>query len=158
MWYVWAASVVRSGHHLGIGQVNTKWLPKEDIDKILRIGEIELELEILRREISPNSASRLGCLWVAEDSPEGGANIRDMLGPSLYLAKVRIPVANQVSKVDRKWYDLYCAERRVDFGRNYWDGIPFGSTNYWEYLVDGVIESATPSDLEYIRTHGARAF
>lgn len=156
MWYVWAASIIRSGGHVGIGQIDTKWLPKKEMERIKRIGDIELEIERARREISPESASRLGCLWVADNTPKGATNVRDMLGPTIYLAKVTIPAACKVSKVDRKWFDLYCVNTNNDYLRSYWEGRPYDSNNTWEYLVDGIIESSRKEDIDYIKENGSK--
>lgn len=156
MWYVWAASIIRNGGQVGIGEFDTKWLPEHERERIKRYGDVEMEFEIVRREISPNSVSRLGCLWVADNTPEGEKNVRNMLGPNIYLAKVTIPVAKQVSKVDRKWYDLYCEQANKEYIKNYWEGKQYSNTNYWEYLVDGRIESCNQSDLDFIRANGAK--
>jgi len=158
MWYVWAAAIIRSGGHVGIGQFDTKWLPKEDLERIKKLGDIELEIEKLRREIAPEAASRLGCLWVADNTKHGEVNIRSMFGPSIYLAKVSIPFAATVSKVDRKWFDLYCQTRNPDYIEKYWKSIPNNTSNTWEYLVDGIIESTDKDDLDYIKKHGEKIF
>lgn len=158
LWYVWAASIIRAGGHVGIGKLDTKWLPEVERERIRNLGDIELEIEKLRREIAPNATSRLGCLWVADNTPQGAANIRDMLGPAVYLSRVSIPVAANVSKADRKWFDLYCHERKSEYISNYWRSIPFSSTDFWEYLVDEVVESEDRSDIEYIKSHGARMY
>ena len=44
-WYVWAAAWVRRGGHVGIGTDDTKWLPREELDEVLRLGDIELFFE-----------------------------------------------------------------------------------------------------------------
>lgn len=158
MWYVWAASIIRSGGHVGIGDVNTKWLGKDEMSEILRIGDAELELEKIRREVAPDSCSRLGCLWVADDSEEGATNIRSMLGSSVYIAKVCIPSASKFTRVDRSYFDLFIESMNVKYGEQYWLGQKYGDNNTWEYLVDGIIESVSDSDRLNIKKHGQNIF
>jgi hypothetical protein len=133
LWYVWATAIIRSGGHVGIGQFDTKWLPKEELARIREIGDIEMEIEEMRREVAPDAASRLGCLYVGENSPQGAANIR-------------------------KWFDLYCQNRKSEYLRNYWTSRPFGTIESWEYLADGVVESQDKSDLAFIKLNRTRIF
>src|SRR5262249_35914063 len=70
-WYVWAAAWVRRGGHVGIGAENTKWLPRADLDKILRLGDIELAFEEVRRKLLFDGASRLASLYVATSLTSG---------------------------------------------------------------------------------------
>ena len=155
-WYVWAAAIIRNGGHVGIGQIDTKWINREDRDSIITIGNVEIEFERVRREMFPASVSRLSCLWVAEDNQIGDAHIRTMLGPNIFILKVKIPAAINVAKVNTLWFDAYRRENKRDFIENYWKSIPEQEdTQTWEYLVDGRIEACDEKDLEYIRQHGA---
>jgi hypothetical protein len=154
--YVWAAAIIRRGGHVGIGSIDTKWLDQEEMGRIVAIGDMELEFERVRREIAQNAASRLSCLWVAEDTEEGKTHIRSMLGSDILILKVRIPVALRVSKVDTTWLDAYFEEPRQEFIENYWRSIPFNEQRVtWEYLVDGAIEVNDPEGMECIRRYGA---
>jgi hypothetical protein len=128
------------------------------MDRLVRIGDGELELERVRREVAPNACSRLGCLWVADDTSDGAANIRSMLGPSTYLAKVHIPIAIKFTKADRKFFDLFLETGVVEYAEKYWSEQKFGSTDSWEYLVEGVIESTSDEDIRYIKENGKTIF
>lgn len=44
-WYVWAAAWVRGGAHVGIGTENTRWLSQDKLERILRLGDMELAFE-----------------------------------------------------------------------------------------------------------------
>jgi len=154
-WYVWAAALIRRGGHVGIGMDNTKWLPRDKMDRILDLGEIELELEKCRRYVNPDAASRLCSLWVAEDSDAGEAHIRAMLGSDVFVPRVCVPAAIRFTQVDTTWFDLYCRTRRNEYAANYWNGTPAGDVPTWEFLVEGCIEATDSEGLEYIRRHGA---
>ena len=154
-WYVWAAAIIRNGGHVGIGQINTKWINREDRDRIITIGNVEIEFERVRREMFPTSVSRLSCLWVADDNQIGDAHIRTMLGPNIFILKVKIPAAVNVTKVNTLWFDAYLRENKREFIENYWKSISTDNgPQTWEYLVDGTIEVIDEHDIEYIRQHG----
>jgi hypothetical protein len=154
--YVWAAAWVRNGGHVGIGVDNTQWLPKGDLEKILALGDTELAFEEVRRKVLPDGASRLASLYVADDSETGRAHVRRMLGWNVRILKVIIPLCLRVTRVDTKWFELYCREPKVEYIEKYWSSAPFDPPSpTWEYLVDGLIEVDDPEGLSYIRSHGA---
>jgi hypothetical protein len=47
---------------VGIGRVDTKWLPRAEMDRIVRIGDVEFKFEQTRRELLPEGVSRLSYL------------------------------------------------------------------------------------------------
>jgi hypothetical protein len=158
-WYVWAAAWVRRGGHVGIGTEDTNWLPREDLDRILRLGDIELAFEEARRKLLPESASRLASLYLADDSDRGRAHVRAMLGVDILILRVTIPLALRVSRVDTKWFELYCHDAKAEYIEKYWSSAacdPAAPT--WEYLVDGMIEVDDPEGLAHIREFGAHRF
>jgi hypothetical protein len=134
---------------------NTQWLPREKLDHILALGDIELELEETRRKVAPEEASRLCALWVAEDSEAGESHVRAMLGPDVFVLRVSIVVATRFTRVDTTWFDLYCHSRKAEYANKYWSGTASDNSPKWEFLVEGCIETIDPAQLEYIRTHGA---
>lgn len=154
-WYIWAAALIRRGGHVGIGMENTQWLPREKLDRILALGDIELELEETRRKVAPEEASRLCALWVAEDSEAGESHVRAMLGPDVLVLRVSIVAAIRFTRVDTTWFDLYCQSRKAEYANKYWSGTACDRGPKWEFLVEGCIEAIDPEQLEYIRTHGA---
>ncbi|NLJ80067.1 MAG: DUF2441 domain-containing protein [Firmicutes bacterium] len=117
---------------------------------------IELQFEKVRRQIAPNAPSRLSCLFVVDNSKEGVENIKEMLGPNVFLLKVRIPAAIRVAKADRRWFDAYCSNADLKNVENYWFSRAFSPGNRWEYLIDGMIEAVDDSQIEYIRKNGAK--
>ncbi|MDP6526766.1 MAG: hypothetical protein QGH15_21400 [Kiritimatiellia bacterium] len=148
------AAIIRGGGHVGIGADNTKWFSREHMNKILRRGDIELELEEVRREVRPESASRLCSLWVAEDSDVGKAHVRDMLGPDVFVLRVSVPYAIRFTRVDTTWFERYSRTRMREYAENYWNGRHSGDAATWEFLVEGCIEAVDSADLEYIRENG----
>lgn len=155
-WFVWAAAWVRRGGHVGIGTENTQRLPRDELDRILKLGDVELAFEEARRQLLPDGPSRLASLYLADDSDAGRAHVRSMLGPAVFILKVSVPWALRVARVDTQWFDLYCHEPKAEYVKNYWESIVFdaGSPS-WEYLVDGMIEVCDPADLAHIRKFGA---
>jgi hypothetical protein len=157
-WYVWAAAWVRQGGHVGIDAANTRWLPQDKLERILRLGDIELAFEEARRRQLPEGPSRLASLYLADDSDQGRAHVRRMLG-TVFILRVTVPWALRVARVDTKWFDLYCQESKTEYLQNYWASVAFDTTSAsWEYLVDGMIQVSDPADIEYIRKFGAGPF
>ena len=155
-WYVWAAAIIRSGGHVRIDNIDTKSLQKEEIDKIVAMGDIELAFEETRRNIAPNAVSRLACIWVAENTSIGQEHIRSMLGANTLILKVTIPSATCVSKVDTSWFDLYHHHSKQEYIEQYWQGVGQDpKSSKWEYLVDGIVEVNDPEGLEKIRKEGS---
>lgn len=158
-WYVWAAAWVRRGGHVGLGTENTQWFPQEDLDKILRLGNIELAFEEARRKLLPDGASRLASLYLADDSDLGCTHVRAMLGGNILILRVTVPLALRISRVDTKWFDLYCHEPNPEYIEKYWSLAALDpAAPMWEYLVDGMIEVDDPEGLAHIREFGAHRF
>lgn len=158
-WYVWAAALVRRGGHVGIGAGNTKWLPSAELDKILRLGDIEVAFEEVRRNLLPEGASRLASLYLADDSDVGRAHVRAMLGVDILILRVTVPLALRVTCVDTKWFDLYCHDPKPQYIENYWSSVPADpAAATWEHLVDGMIEVDDPQGLAQICEFGAHRF
>jgi hypothetical protein len=154
--FVCTAAIIRAGGHVGIGVESTRWLPRDEMDRILRIGDMEIAFEEMRRAITPNAASRLCCLWVAEDTDIGQAHVRSMLGVDVFLLRVLIIAAIRVTKTDSRWFDAYAAEPRDEYIANYWNGVPYEvHVPTWEYLVEGVITVIDDAALAHVREHGA---
>lgn len=111
---------------------------------------IELEFEEARRRISPESASRLDCLYVADNKE----TIRQMFpnDPNLIILKINIVEALRFTKVDFKWMEKYYDEMNRQDIENYWLSVPYDNeTNNWEYLVDGLIMLDDPEGIETLR-------
>jgi hypothetical protein len=108
---------------------------------------IELEFEEARRRISPESASRLDCLYVADNRE----TIRQMFSydSSLIILKVHIAEALRFSKADYKWVEKYYTDKNPLYLEKYWLSLPYDNgANNWEYLVDGVIMVDDPEGIE----------
>lgn len=135
----------------------------DDEKYYLKIAEMELTFEEERRKISPDSASRLSCLWVAENSEKGKEQIIKMLDPDkmlsskLLIIQVKLEKILRLTKVDIKWFDEYFENKKKEFVENYWKGIPFSESEAsWEYLVEGIIKINNGQDLDYIRSNGQK--
>jgi hypothetical protein len=153
--YIAAAAYIRRGGIVGIGHPEPKWFSREKLDYIVRRGDVELAFEERRRRRTPQYASRLNCLYVADDSEAGRQHVLSMLIGDIHVLRVTIPMAlRPVHRADTKWYDLYFRERREEYIDRYWAGEPHDSASpTWEYLVDGMIE-VHPEDVAHIRKLG----
>jgi len=155
-WYVWAAAWVRHGGRVGMGVEGTQWLPADKLDRILRLGDIELEFEEARRRLLPEGASRLASLYLADDSDAGRAHVRRMLGDQVFILRVTVPRAIRITGVDTNWFDAYWDDPRPEYIENYWRSRAFDpAAPTWEYLVDGMVEVGDPEGLAQLREVGA---
>jgi hypothetical protein len=156
-WYISAAASIRNGERIGIGVENTQWLSQQETERILKISEIELRFEEIRRKIMKDAASRLTSLYLAECNSFGEDHIRNMLGNNdLYIFPVTIPKAFRVTKVDTHWFDQYYLTKNIHDIDNYWLSGPYDEDNpTWEYLVERIIQIKDKKDQVYIQEHGA---
>lgn len=158
MSFIIPAAIIRKGDHVEIGHHNTKRLREDEIARILRISDIELAFEDVRRKILPQAASRLCSLFLAENTENGRNQIKTMFPlANLCIIEVTIPQAFRFNKVDVTWFDNYCEEPKAKYIENYWKSVPYDKdVPTWEYLVEGFIKIKDPRDLEYIRKYGAK--
>lgn len=111
---------------------------------------IELDFEAKRRLVSPESPSRLECLYVADNEN----TIRQIFpnDQNLIILKVIIVEALRFKKADYKWIDRYRDETNLQYIEDYWlsrqcdEGV-----NNWEYLVDGLIMVDDPEGIGALR-------
>jgi hypothetical protein len=154
-WYVACAAIVRAGGHVGIGVNNTRWLSATQMDRLLKIGDIEIAFEETRRSVMPDAACRLCCLWVTDSNTAGEDHIRNMLGPNTYIIHVAIPEQIRVTKADTRWFDAYYQDPQPDYIEHYWRSEAFDAdTRSWEYLVEGKIQITDPAQLAHVQQHG----
>jgi hypothetical protein len=125
------------------------------MDRLLKIGDIEIAFEEMRRSVTPDAASRLCCLWVTDLNNAGEDHIRNMLGPNTYVIRVSVPEQIRVTKADTRWFDAYYRDPRRDYIEHYWRSDPFdANTRFWEYLVEGKIRATDPGQLAYVQQNG----
>jgi len=138
------AARIKKGQFEEMGADILRWVEK-DKDNILKTAKVELRFEEVRRMIAPEAASRLCCLYLAEDNKAGRSLVKSMLGRQVKILKVRIPAYIRLTKADPKWFERYWNEENDEYIKNYWLGEPSGSnTPAWEYLVEGMIEVDDP--------------
>jgi hypothetical protein len=127
---------------------NRGGLTPRAIEHLNKISDsIELEFEEARRRISPESASRIDCLYVADNRE----TIRRMFpdDSNLIIFKVNIVEALRFTKADSKWFEKYRVEKNLQNIENYWlSKLYDNGGNNWEYLVDGLIMLNDPEGLE----------
>ncbi|MHB8280648.1 MAG: hypothetical protein ACYDIA_23840 [Candidatus Humimicrobiaceae bacterium] len=151
------AALIRKGINVGLGVNNTKWYSSKQKEHFLYMGDVELRFEEIRRIISPEAASRLTCIWLADNTIEGKNHIKNMLGDDIYIIKVKILHELRFSKVDSLWFDEYCNNPKDEYIKNYWNSIPLkDDSTSWEYLLEGVIEMIDDEDRNFIQKYGKK--
>ncbi len=126
----------------------------EEHERLKGLYKIEVEFEIIRREINPKAASRLSCIWIAEDSQQTRDYLKTILGNNRYIMDVEIIHNRRLTKADATWFDKYCYDNRSEFIENYWNGIP-SEEPMWEYLLEGILQVGTKNQYNYIKDFGA---
>ncbi len=81
--------------------------------------------------------------------------LRAMLGPNVYVLRVRPTLTLRLTRVDAAWFDGFFDSNDIEDVRRYWQGQEKPDGQNWEYLFDGVLEVEDPTQLEYVRKHGA---
>lgn len=151
------APILRNGQHIRMGvPPNTYYLSAEDEAKLLKMSEVELVFEDIRRTVAPQAPSRLNCLWLAENNEHGRKHINEMLG-NVYILSVEI--AHEVNKcrVDTQWFDGYWKEPNLDYVEKYWKSEQANAEPKWEYLLEGTINIIDPRQIEYVKLYGAKS-
>ena len=156
---VWQATILRGGGQIGYGVPprETRWVPEESAAQTLRAADREIAFEACRRRVAPHAASRLGCIWAAEDTLAARNWIGRMLGADTFVVPVVVRHAVRVSRCDARWLD-----RWLDLGEpaaeGYWSGTQEGEEPRWEYLIEGQIACSDEEVLEristFVRQHG----
>jgi hypothetical protein len=142
----------KKGLKIGVGQINTKYYTQEQVEKILKIAELEIEFEKVRRQVNVNLPSRLICIFLAEDSIEGRVMLQNMFfnRKNFCIVSVEIVHALRFHRADSKWVDIYEKTGDKIAIQNYWNGINSDSRPQFEYLLDGQIRLTDPIDKECI--------
>lgn len=149
-------AILRRGQVLANGYGQVINISDDERSHILKCSDVELEFERIRREVLPESVSRLSCIWLAERTREGEDHIKKMLGYNVYLLQVAITHQVNLTRVDTGWFDSYWETGNEDDIRGYWSGEPFSSKQQWEYLLDGEIKVVNKEQLDYIKQHGTK--
>jgi hypothetical protein len=148
MHYIYAAIGIRLGLHPQKGAVR---LTYEQEANILKRSKIEIKFEMERRRIARNAASRLDCLYVADNKDTIKRLFNDH--PDLLILKVKIAEALRFTKADTQWFEEYYKTECKKCIKKYWTSRKYeDNVNSWEYLVDGLIVVDDPSGLEYVRS------
>jgi hypothetical protein len=126
---------------------------KEERERILRIADRELMYEEVRREVASESASRLACIWLAEDNVEGRNLVWQLKGNGAFVLSVRVLAAARWTRVDARWLE---GDPSKDEIRGYWSGGAKGENPLWEFLLEGTIACIDDEELVRLRQHVAK--
>jgi hypothetical protein len=126
------------------------------VRRIIRMGDLEVEVESARRAVRPDAPSRLSSIYLADNTSHGRAHIMDMLGyRRLYIVNVSVPGALRAARFDTAWFDAYARDPKDEYLEHYWNGEQYGGQYpTWEHLVEGVVRLDDAAQLAHIRAEG----
>ena len=118
----------------------------------LKRSDIEIEFEKERRRIVPDAASRLDCIFVADNEDTINQIFKGHY--DLIVLEVKLIEALRFTKADFGWFEEYSREKDKRLIEGYWTSHQFReNVNSWEYLVDGIIRADDPSSSEKVRSY-----
>lgn len=154
-----------NGLRIGLGEFpNTKFLTQTQINKIIKVSELEIEFEKVRREINPNLPSRLACVYLAENNIEGRVMLQNMFHrkKNVGIFPVEIIYCDKFHCADSKWVEIFEMTGERSSIEQYWKGIESDNKPQYEYLVDGKIQLLNSEDqktiFENFRVHQRELF
>lgn len=152
---VWQGAILRNGGSVGYGVPprTTRWVPPETAERVLETADRELAFERVRRAVAPHAASRLCCVWAAEDTVAGRNWIAEMVGMAAFVLPVTVSYAIRVSRCDARWLEAWHTQAGGDdkAAEGYWSGDALGGDPRWEYLVEGQLSCTDPDALDRLR-------
>ncbi|MBS6040408.1 hypothetical protein [Pseudomonas sp.] len=119
-----------------------------DEDRFIRIYEVELQMEEVRRRVAPAAPSRLGCIWVAEDGAASREMLSVMFGTARHIVTVAIIHSTNVLKADASLYDRFAETGDLSAAELYWQGHELNG--HWEILLDGAIRVTNDDELQVL--------
>lgn len=151
--YIILSNWVKNGLKIGVGVPNPIMYSDSDINRIHRIAKLEIEFEKVRREIAPNSPSRLISIYLAEDNYDGRTMLKNMFPTKkkFHISRVNPKLIITQFKADSKWITEYENTNQKTAIENYWSGIAYDNFPEYEYLIEGQIELLDSEDRQYIK-------
>ncbi|HET9592297.1 MAG TPA: hypothetical protein VFP17_05205, partial [Solirubrobacterales bacterium] len=127
---LWQAAMIRSGGWIGEGvpPYPTRKASKQESERVVRQAGVELRMEEARRHLAPNAPSRIGCLYLAEDSAAGRNMVSRLKGQDAFLMRVRVKYCLRVARADSQWLDENAGDEEI---AGYWRGDPRNDDPIW---------------------------
>jgi len=153
---LWQAALIRNGGWIGEGvpPYRTRKTSAEESERVVRQADVELRMEEARRDLAPSAPSRIGCLYLAEDSAPGRTMVSRLKGHDAFLMRVRVKHCLRIARADSQWLDGQPGDEEI---AGYWRGKPRTGDPVWEYLLDGEIECSDEEELNRLRPWGQEA-
>jgi hypothetical protein len=150
------AAIIRSGGWVGEGAppYPTLRASTQVSERVVRLADLELCLEKGRRDLAAGAPSRIGCLFLAENSAAGRTTTSELKGHDAFIMQVRIKYRVRIARTDARWLDDDIGDEKI---AGYWSGSPRGQAPQWEYLLDGAIECADEGELGRLRSWAPEA-
>lgn len=117
-------------------------------DRFIRIYEVELQMEEVRRRVAPAAPSRLGCIWVAEDGTASREMLGIMFGTARHIVSVDIAHSINLLRADASLYDRFAETGDLSAAELYWQGRELEGR--WEILLDGAIRVNNEDELQLL--------
>lgn len=109
----------------------------------MRVAQLEIDFERVRREISQFLPSRLSSIFLASDNVEGRVMLKNVFfnrKKNFIIEKVKITHQFIFFKADYRWIEEYEKSKKEIYIYKYWLGEAFDSNPSYEYLLEGKIE------------------
>ncbi|MFQ6572879.1 hypothetical protein [Pseudomonas sp. UM16] len=119
-----------------------------DEDRLIRIYEVELQMEEVRRQVAPAAPSRLGCIWVAEEGAASREMLGVMFGTARHIVSVDIVRSINLLRADASLYDRFAETGDLGAAELYWQGREVDG--HWEILLDGAIRVTRDDELQVL--------
>lgn len=124
-----------------------------EISRILRVAQLEIEFERIRRQINQLLPSRLSAIYLANDNFEGRTMLKNMFynkKKNFLIEKFKITHQMLFHKADYRWVEEYEKDKKEIYICKYWLGINYDSMPSYEYLLEGQIEIQSQEALNII--------
>ena len=125
-----------------------------EISRVLRVAELEIEFERVRRQVNQFLPSRLSAIYLANDNLDGRTMLKNMFykkKKNFLIEKFKITHQMLFHKADYRWIEEYEKDKKEIYIYKYWLGIDYDSFPSHEYLLEGQIEIQSQEALEKIK-------
>lgn len=157
------AAILRRGQYIMDGHGKAVILNQDEIDQLMFKSELEIQFEKVRQRQFAKKPSRLSSIFVVEDNIEGRFCLRQMFHKGVcagkytpHIMQVKISLCLKSHKADIQWLNQWAAHTEENYIVEYWKGTPFNKTPIYEYFIEGIVYPTDRSQIEEIRTNGAK--
>lgn len=131
-------------------------------ERLVKIGNLEIEFERARREYNYAAPSRLSCIYLVEDNIDGKIVLSDMFKGAFnnpMIIEVSLLNKMEIMRFDHNWIDLYYKDPQEKHLKSYWSSEMYNDKKpSWEYLLEGTIQMTDIEQKKTIDTYVEKNF